>query len=215
MWIIDSWHKPPVAGHQQATGYRRLYFNRLTVRGPELAVWLLLIFMASCQRADQLNQNGAGDSIIHRRRHTLPNDILFYIHGQLPGSALVDTAEYAVSWWSFYDRDEIPYQAIADFNDDGLADYALLLKNGDKINLVIISMQGNKLSHWVAPGPVANGTANLHVGLSVEPPGRIDIVRPAIRSLILRSNAVNLYDFENRVRIYYSKNGSFEVFDTH
>jgi hypothetical protein len=35
------------------------------------------------------------------------------------------------------------------------------------------------------------------------PPGRIDVAYPGIRSLVLRSNGINLLQLENRAGIYY------------
>ena len=150
------------------------------------------------------------------KQQSIQPGIQEYIKNNLPGWTMVDTADYARTWWSFYDRSQAHHAVILDLNDDRIADHALLLKKDSNLRLLVLLGSGNKsYTHWIAGDfqPAYNGTVkNIQYGLAVEPPAQIDVLEPEEKSLILQSNAVTLLDLESRTRVYYWKNGAIKTF---
>jgi hypothetical protein len=138
-----------------------------------------------------------------------------YLHDQLPGWDLPAPGAYSTLWWSFYDKTVTPYMATADLNDDGVADHGLIVTKGDSIGAVILTASGDTFRHWFSPfRTVLNRDQGIEYGVNVEPAGRIDIAQPRIESLVLTSNAVNLYNLEVRTAVFYNRSGSMSVFRT-
>jgi hypothetical protein len=139
-----------------------------------------------------------------------------YIDVNLPGWSIAERTDYKI-WWSFYDGRSVPFMAVTDLNDDRQADYALMVKKESALKLVILLGKGATFTHWIADNfdttfdPAA---IDLTYGLTVEVPGRIDIVTPSVQSLIVKSNAFNLMELENRRCVYYWANGEIASFVT-
>jgi|SRR5688572_16897278 len=156
---------------------------------------IIMIVVAGCkQESIQTGETGIED----------------YLNNNLPGWTLIDTADYARSWWSFYDKKETHNSITLDFNDDRIADHALLLKKDSSLRLVVLLGSGNKsYTHFIVDDfqPVYNGKVkDIQYGLAVEPPAQIDVLEPEEKSLILLFNAITLLDMEDRARIYYWRN---------
>ena len=145
----------------------------------------------------------------------LPHQVIGYLAKNLPEWKIPDTSDYAKSWWSFHDKKEVPYHVILDLNDDEIADYGLLVHNNSSVKLLLLLGHKTSFDHYWATNfnqPFLKG--ELQYGLAIQPPGRIDIAFPEIRSLILKSNAINLLELENRLAIYYFMNEKLSVFTT-
>ena len=111
----------------------------------------------------------------------------------------------------------MPYYAIADLNDDRQEDYAFILKSADSLRVVVLLKNGDSFIHWIADNFKATYNAadkDIQFGVTIDPPGQIDVVIPKIKSLILRSNAFTLMELENRRCIYYWSDGKISVFET-
>jgi len=136
----------------------------------------------------------------------VPAALNSYLKSNFPDWQIVDTADYDKSWWSFYDRHHIPWIVHTDINDDQLVDHALLLKQHNRLRLVIC-MGGaqNTFTHVVVEG--FNQMEKLQYGLVVQPPGQIDVLQPVEQSLMLLTNGFALMELEQPSRIYYWQNG--------
>ncbi len=145
----------------------------------------------------------------------LPHQVIGYLAKDLPEWKIPDTSDYVKSWWSFHDKKEVPYYVVLDFNDDEIADYGLLVHNDATVKLLLLL--GNKTSfnhYWDTNFNQPFLKGELQYGVAIQPPGRIDIAFPEIRSLILKSNAINLLELENRLAIYSFMDEKLSVFTT-
>ena len=175
---------------------------------------LLALLLASCTNQGIINSGKS--NISGSQKSDKPLNLNNYIIKNFPGWQLVNTNDYVKSWWSFYDRNVQLYQVITDINDDTKEDYALLLKKADSLQIAFIISTPKGYTHWIDPdfNKKISDQGGLHFGLTVEVPGRIDVALPEIKSLILKSNAVNVMDFEERAAVYYWNNGKVNVFKT-
>lgn len=146
----------------------------------------------------------------------IPESAKQYIKENFPEWSIADRADYKL-WWSFYDPATTPYHAITDLNDDRQVDYACIIKNADSVRLIILLRKGDTFNHWMPDNfreTHDSSNKGIGFGLTIEPPGRIDVVIPGIQSLVLPLNAFNLMEFENRRCIYYWSDGKIAVFQT-
>lgn len=176
----------------------------------KISLCILLLVLQACAQSPSppaLNTNNSP-------RELIPAAVKTYIQKHFNGWALVDDADYGATWWSFYDRQRIPYAVVTDINDDQRADYALLLKHNNTLQLVILlGMKNNDFAHLVVNvGAQGMQPHNLQIGLAIAPPEQIDIVKPVEQSLILASNGISLMQLENRSAVYYWGNGTLNVF---
>lgn len=142
----------------------------------------------------------------------LPTVVRDYIKDHLPGWSMIDTFDYDKSWWSFYDKKQVPHFITIDMNDDQLADYGMLLKRSDTLRLVVlINSKHHSFTHQVLDD-FSGSAKGVQYGLAIEPPAQIDVVYPEEQSLILQSNAITLMEMELRSRIYYWKDDTVKVF---
>lgn len=143
----------------------------------------------------------------------LPTHVRAYVQTHVAEYTIVDTADYGISWWSFYDRSVIPFAVTTDINDDRFLDYALLVKKNQVLRLVIVLGTAHGFTHhFIHDFNEAYKQNNLQYGLMVEPPGQTDVVVPEERSLILPSNGIALMELENKARIYYWQDGGIKTF---
>lgn len=181
---------------------------------------IIFSFLLSACHSANSSRNADEDikpSVHEDFNQLIPHELKSYISETMPGWTIPDTSDYIKSWWSFYDKDINPYATKTDINDDGLADYGLLLKNNNRLCLVILTGHQNSFTHWIATNfdESFNSESNkIHFGLLVQQPGQIDIALPEIKSLVLKSNAINLMDFETRVCVFYWDNAKMEIFKT-
>ena len=180
---------------------------------------LLLFIFSACGRPEvkTLPKPTVNTRVAKKNSAEKPSaEVEKYIKNEFAGWSLASKSDYIKSWWSFYDNKSVPYFVATDINDDQLSDYGLILKKSDSIKVVILVGDKNSFKHWVAKEvgePFNFNLKNLQLGLTIEPPGRIDIAYPAIKSLILKSNAINVMEFENRLCIYYWLGEKIEVFN--
>jgi hypothetical protein len=146
----------------------------------------------------------------------LPQEMVNYLHETFPQWRVVEKSDYSKLWWSFYDSSYNPCWVRTDINDDQLADYAVWLKKDAQLRLVICTGEANKLfNHTIAidsSNAFNEKEHNLMRGIAVAPPAQIDVVKPRIQSLILKSNGFALLELEERNRIYYWENGGLQTF---
>lgn len=146
----------------------------------------------------------------------LPQEIENYLYKTFPQWQVVEKNDYSKTWWSFYDSSYNPCWARTDINDDQLADYAVWLKKDKQLRLVVCTGKANRLfNHTIAidSNNVLNGNGhNLSMGIAIAPPGQIDVVKPQIQSLILKSNGFVLMELEEQSRIYYWENEALQTF---
>jgi hypothetical protein len=144
----------------------------------------------------------------------LPQKVRDYLKDNFPDASPADTSDYIKSWWSFYERKQVPYFVIADLNDDQAPDYGVIIKRRGTIHLLILLDSADTFKHWMAGDfqEKFNGR-DIQFGLVIEPPKRIDVIGED-QSLILRSNGIALMNFENRSRVYYWQQGKMKIFIT-
>jgi len=181
-----------------------------------IIIILSIIIISACSSTDLPDKTHTSIKDINSNE-VISKDIKAYVSKNLAGWSLPDTSDYIKSWWSFYDKSVIPYAVKTDINDDGIADYGLILKNDSTFRFVILMGNKDSFTHWVSDDFKKSFNSvekKIQFGLTVQPPGRIDIAIPEIKSLILKSNAINLMEFEMRDCIFYWDNGKIKVFNT-
>jgi hypothetical protein len=146
----------------------------------------------------------------------LPQEITNYLRDTFPQWQVVEKGDYSKTWWSFYDSSYNPCWSRTDINDDQLADYAVWLKKNNQLRLVICTGKANQLfNHTIVIDSnymFNEKEHNLQTGIAVAPPAQIDVVKPRIQSLILKSNGFVLMELEERSRIYYWENHGLRTF---
>lgn len=146
----------------------------------------------------------------------LPKEIKHYLYETFPQWQVVEKSDYSKTWWSFYDSSYNPCWARTDINDDQLADYAVWLKKDTLLRLVVCTGKARQLfNHTIV---IDSNTAlndnglNLFTGIAVAPPAQIDVVKPRIQSLVLKSNGFVVMELEERSRLYYWENEGLQTF---
>lgn len=151
-----------------------------------------------------------------RYPRVLPQAITHYLQNTFPQWQVVEKSDYSKTWWSFYDSSYNPCWARTDINDDRLADYALWLKKDTQLQLVICTGTVNQsFNHKIvidSSNAFTEKAHNLSMGVTIAPPAQIDVVKPRIRSLILKSNGFALLELEEHTRIYYQERDSIQTF---
>lgn len=103
--------------------------------------------------------------------HIIPQSVKDYVKNNLQGWSIIDTSDYIKSWWSFYERNQIPYFVTIDLNDDQVADFAFILKSQNALRLVILMGSGDTFTHWIADDFKATYKGkDIKNGLIIEPP---------------------------------------------
>ncbi|GGH60984.1 hypothetical protein HNQ91_000967 [Filimonas zeae] len=147
-----------------------------------------------------------------------PTDTLAtFIRNTFPGCRICTQADYDNSFWSFYDTTyAMPWYAAVDINDDQRTDMAMLIKEQQTLKLLLLMGTDTGYNwQWVEDFSIPlHNNQKVTYGLHPEPPGQIDIAYPTITSLILPSNGINLYYFENRHALYYWNGNRIAVFKT-
>ncbi len=147
----------------------------------------------------------------------MPDEVQLYMASHFPGWKIPVTADYNTSFWSFYNLSVVPYFTAVDLNDDQLVDYGVLLKQRDSVQLVILLGTADSFTHVVFNNlkrTTADQVDGLQHCLLPEPPGQIDVAYPAIKSLVLPSNGINLLHLENRVCVFYWDGKQVAIFET-
>ncbi|MBC8052401.1 MAG: hypothetical protein H7Y13_05010 [Sphingobacteriaceae bacterium] len=179
-----------------------------------LAIVFSIISCANPPTEPQVSEDMSKSNV---NEELIPADLKEYIKTNLQGWLLAERSDYSKVWWSFYDAGSTPYAVVTDINDDQAPDYGMILKNNDALRFVIFFKKGNSYTHWVADNfnkSFNSANKDLQNGLTIEPPGRVDVVYPEIKSLILKSNAISVMELENRRCIYYWSNGKVSAFTT-
>jgi hypothetical protein len=180
----------------------------------KLVYAFVLIIVFGCQSKNNTNNQFSENNLISisEQKGSIPQKVKEYLKSNFKEFVLPDTSDYNKAWWSFYAKEEIPYFTVTDLNDDGNADYGIILKGEKGLYLVILVDLGNTFKHWVF-GDFSNVVIDITFGLNAEPPGRTDVVyKGQEQSLVLRSNGITLKNFEFKLRIYYWKDGDIAVF---
>jgi hypothetical protein len=174
------------------------------------------ILLPACKEQTRKPPIAANTSSTIHYPVVLPQEVVHYLHEAFPQWQLVKKSDYSKTWWSFYDSSYNPCWARTDINDDQLADYAVWLKKDTQLRLAICTGKANQLfNHTITidSNKVLNENGqNLSMGIAVAPPAQIDVVKPRIQSLILKSNGFVVMELEERSRIYYWENGGLQTF---
>jgi hypothetical protein len=140
----------------------------------------------------------------------IPQKVMNYIQSRQPDWMLPERSDYHI-WWSFYDRDEIPYFATADINDDEKADYAIIVKQDGILQTHFLISTGKTYSHWTDESLKLKTSSSKTVteyGLQIIEPRQLDyIFKGKDQTVILLRNAVGLMEVENLKKIYYWSEG--------
>jgi hypothetical protein len=145
----------------------------------------------------------------------ISNKVKEYLKNNLQDWSIPDTSDYIKCWWSFYERNQIPYYVTTDINNDQFSDYAFILKHTNRIRLVILLGGKNSYNHWIAEDvDVPFNGKDIQIGLLIEPPSHIDCVvdNKTEQFLRLKSNGIVLTDLERKMKLYYWDNDSIKLF---
>lgn len=172
---------------------------------------IILFFNAGCNSKKDSDTSVA--MVTSESKELITPAISEFLKNNLPEWSVVDTSDYVTSWWSFYDKDQIPYAVVTDMNDDQLPDYGLIMKKADSLSAVLLISSTDTFVYRMDKEVSTTETGGVEYGLSNEPPGRIDhVVNDEPRSLILTSNGIALMAFEEKLRIYYWQDGRLNRF---
>lgn len=143
---------------------------------------------------------------------TIPKKIKNDFLQQFPSVEIIKKEDYSRLFWDFYDPDTIPNECFTDINNDQLLDYALLLKDGDKLKLGIIMSSKKGYSCWISPFAENINSEGVNFCLTVKPAGRIDFVKKVPESLVLKKNGFLLKNLEQDNFIFHENDNKIIFF---
>lgn len=144
---------------------------------------------------------------------TIPKKIKDNVLRQFRSVEIIKKEEYSKLFWDFYDSGTIPNQCFTDINNDQLLDYALLVKDENKLKLVIILSADKDYSYWISPFSIENITAEgVNFCISIKPAGRTDVVKKVPESLVIKKNGFLLRNLEQDHFVFYEENGQIKNF---
>jgi hypothetical protein len=183
-----------------------------------LIIYLITFLIVGCQNNSHSTScvKLTETAVIPGKMELIPTKVKVYLNDNLVGWNIPDTSDYIKCWWSFYERNQIPYFVTTDINDDNLADYAFILKNAHTIRLVILISTGNTFRQLIPDDFVVtfkDKVKDIQFGVNIEPPGLTDcIVDNKECSITLRSNSIVLMELERKSKYYYWQNGTIKMF---
>lgn len=144
---------------------------------------------------------------------TIPKKIKDALLRQFPSVEILKKEEYSKLFWDFYDSSTIPNECFTDINNDQILDYALLLKDGNKLKLGIILSSEKEYSYWISPFPIVNiNSDGVNFCISIKPAGRTDVVKKVPESVVIKKNGFLLRNLEQDHFIFYEENGQIRNF---
>ncbi|WP_163408832.1 hypothetical protein [Flavobacterium ajazii] len=144
---------------------------------------------------------------------TVPKKLKDNFLQKFPTLEMIKKEDYSNLFWDFYDRNMIPSECYTDINNDQILDYALLVKDGDKLKLGIIFSSDKDYSYWISPFSIENvNSGGVNFCVSVKPAGRTDVVKKAPESLVIKKNGFLLRNLEQDSFIFYETNGEIKTF---
>ncbi|GGE98574.1 hypothetical protein [Flavobacterium limi] len=144
---------------------------------------------------------------------TIPKEIKNAILRQFPSVEIIKKEEYSKLFWDFYDSSIIPNECFTDVNNDQLLDYAILVREGNKLKLVIILSDNKDYSYWISPFSIEKITAEgVNFCVSIKPAGRTDVVKKVPESLVIKKNGFLVRNLEQDHFVFYEENGKIKNF---
>src|SRR5688572_5003467 len=183
---------------------------------PQWIYVVVITMLMACRERTATLRTAASVTSLPSYPTVLPQTIKNYLQTTFPQWQIVEKSDYSKTWWSFYDSSYNPCWARTDINDDQLADYALWLKKDMQLQLVICTGKDNQsFSHTIvidSANAFSEKSHNLSMGVAIAPPAQIDVAKPRIQSLILKSNGFALLELEEQTRIYYQERDRIQTF---
>jgi hypothetical protein len=104
-----------------------------------------VLFVSAVYAAENENAQSHDDTPL-RHGVVLPERISKYLEEELPAYSLVSKSDYDQFW---FENDEEPFHWIvqADLDDNGYDDYALLMKKGENVALVVVRQFKKRCKH--------------------------------------------------------------------
>jgi hypothetical protein len=101
------------------------------------------------EKLEELNTNTQSDNL-PKEQEPLPSSLKIYIENNLKRFYIPSTDEYVDEWQDFTKKDQLPFLAYSDFNNDGSVDYAVVLRHKDdnKVTLFIFNTDEKGYSHF-------------------------------------------------------------------
>lgn len=174
----------------------------------------LLFFFSGCT-------NVSKESIVDFKRTSAVQNSIFMIPKnikdgllqQFPSVEIIKKEDYSKLFWDFYDPDTIPNECFTDINNDQVLDYALLVKEDNKLKLVIIMSSKKGYSHWISPFSIENiNSEGINFCVTIKPAGRIDVVKKVPESLVLKKNGFLLKNLEQDNFVFYEDDNKIKKF---
>lgn len=144
---------------------------------------------------------------------TIPQKVKKDFLQKFPKLEIIKKEEYSKLFWDFYDSETIPNECFTDINNDQLLDYALLVKDENKLKLVIILSADKDYSYWISPFSIENITVEgVNFCISIKSAGRTDIVKKVPESLVIKKNGFLLRNLEQDHFVFYEESGHLKNF---
>jgi hypothetical protein len=142
----------------------------------------------------------------------IPKNIKEELLQQFPSVEIIKKEDYSKLFWDFYDSDTIPNECFTDINNDQLLDYAVLVKKGNNLKLVIITSSKKGYSYWISPFSEKINSEGVNFCITIKPAGRIDVVKKVPESLVLKKNGFLLKNLEQDTLIFYEVDNTIKTF---
>jgi hypothetical protein len=145
--------------------------------------------------------------------YTIPQKVKNHFLQQYPKLEMIKKEDYSNLFWDFYDRNMIPNESYTDINNDQILDYAVLVKDGNKLKLGIILSADKHYSYWISPFSIQHiNSEGVDFCVSVKPAGRTDVVKKVPESLVIKKNGFLIKNLEQECFIFYETNKEIKMF---
>jgi len=109
-----------------------------------------------------------------------------------------------------------PWSISADFNGDGVTDFAGLLKNSSgKIELVVFYSELNEIRHKILMKGIKTKTNSISIAVIMKPPGKVEGfpfvgIDPKDLVVELKYPGIHQIFFESSAVLFYWEQGGFK-----
>lgn len=180
----------------------------------QLALFVFLLCLTGCNDSSKDRIVDFERTITEQNNvFTIPKKIKDNVFRQFPSVEIIKKEEYSKLFWDFYDSGTIPHECFTDINNDQVLDFALLVKERNKLKLVIILSNNKDYSYWISPFSIENiAVEGVNFCVSIKPAGRTDVVKKVPESLVIKKNGFLLRNLEQGHFVFYEENGEIRNF---
>jgi hypothetical protein len=176
-------------------------------------LFLLLLFGECVNSSSEFTGEFERTTVKQNSVFAIPKEIKVNVLQQFPGVEIIKKEAYSDLFWGFYDATIIPNECFTDVNNDQIMDYALLIKQKNKLKVVIVLSVNKGYSYWISPFSIETINAKgVNFCVNIKPAGRTDVVKKKPESLVIKKNGFLIKNLEQDYMVLYESDGKIMTF---